>query len=228
DRAIARLPLGDAVHVDLIGHQFWWEARYDSSDPMLAFATANELHVPVGRTVLLTLRSDDVIHSFWVPSLHGKKDMIPGRESTFAFRADKAGVYRGECAEFCGYQHAHMTLFVIADEPARYDDWLRRQRQPAVAPTTDAQRRGRDLVVGSTCAMCHAIGGTMAQGRRAPDLTHIASRLTLGAGVVANDEKALGDWIANAQKIKPGVNMPPHALPREDLAAITAYLGALQ
>ena len=228
DRAIAKLPLAGAVHIDLIGHQFWWEARYEPSDPALTFSTANELHVPVGRPVLLTLRSDDVIHSFWVPSLHGKKDMIPGRESTFAFRADKAGVYRGQCAEFCGYQHAHMTLFVIADEPARYDDWLRRQRQPAVAPTTDAQRRGRDLVVGSTCAMCHAIGGTMAQGRRAPDLTHIASRLTLGAGVVANDEKALGDWIANAQKIKPGVNMPPHALPREDLAAITAYLGALQ
>jgi cytochrome c oxidase subunit 2 len=228
DRAIARLPLGDAVHIDLIGHQFWWEARYEPSDPALTFTTANELHVPVGRPVLLTLRSDDVIHSFWVPSLHGKKDLIPGRESTFAFRADKAGVYRGQCAEFCGYQHAHMTLYVIAEETARYEEWVRLQRQPAVLPATDEQRRGRDLVVESTCAMCHAIAGTMAQGRRAPDLTHVASRLTLGAGVVTNNEKGLASWIANAQKTKPGANMPPHALPREDLAAISAYLGALR
>jgi cytochrome c oxidase subunit 2 len=228
DRAIARLPLVDAVHIDLIGHQFWWEARYEPSDPALAFSTANELHVPVGRPVLLTLRSDDVIHSFWVPSLHGKKDLIPGRESSFAFRADKAGVFLGQCAEFCGYQHAHMTLYVIAEEPARYDEWLRRQRQAAAEPATDEQRRGRDLVVGTTCAMCHAIAGTPAQGRRAPDLTHVASRHTLGAGVVANDDKARSDWVANPQKLKPGVNMPPLALPREDLAAISAYLGALQ
>jgi cytochrome c oxidase subunit 2 len=228
DRAIARLPLGNAVHIDLIGHQFWWEARYEPGDPTLAFTTANELHVPVGRPVLLTLRADDVIHSLWLPSLHGKKDLIPGRESTFAFRADKAGVYRGQCAEFCGYQHAHMTLFVIADEPARYEEWVRGQRQAAVEPTTDVQRRGRDLVVQTTCGMCHAIAGTMAQGRRAPDLTHVASRSTLGAGTVANDDRTRMNWIANAQKIKPGVNMPPHALPREDLAAISAYLGTLR
>ena len=228
DRAIARLPLGEAVHIDLIGHQFWWEARYDPTDPTLTFTTANELHVPVGQPVLLTLRADDVIHSFWVPSLHGKKDLIPGRESTFAFRADKTGVYRGQCAEFCGYQHAHMTLYVIADEPAQYDEWVRRQRQPAAVPATDEQRRGRDLVVETTCGMCHAIAGTMAQGRRAPDLTHVASRLTLGAGIVANNGDTRTSWIANAQKIKPGVNMPPLALPREDLAAISAYLGTLR
>jgi cytochrome c oxidase subunit II len=228
DRAIARLPLADAVHIDLIGHQFWWEARYEPTDPALTFTTANELHVPVGRPVLLTLRSDDVIHSFWMPSLHGKKDMIPGRESTFAFRADKAGVYRGQCAEFCGYQHAHMTLYVVADEPSRYAEWIRHQRQPAPAPATELQRRGQDVVVRSTCAMCHAIAGTPAQGRRAPDLTHIASRMTLGAGVVANDEKALREWIANAQEAKPGVNMPRHALSPEDLEAVSAYLGALQ
>jgi cytochrome c oxidase subunit 2 len=228
DRAIARLPLGDAVHIDLIGHQFWWEARYEPTDPTLTFTTANELHVPVGRSVLLTLRSDDVIHSFWVPSLHGKKDLIPGRESTFAFRADQTGVYRGQCAEFCGYQHAHMTLYVIAEEPAQYDEWVRRQRQSAVVPTTDEQRRGRDLVVGTTCGMCHAIAGTMAQGRRGPDLTHVASRLTLGAGIVAHNDDTRASWIANAQKMKPGVNMPSLALPREDLEAISAYLGALR
>lgn len=228
DRAIARLPLTDAIHIDLIGHQFWWEARYDPTDPTLTFTTANELHVPVGRPVLLTLRADDVIHSFWVPSLHGKKDLIPGRESTFAFRADKAGVYRGQCAEFCGYQHAHMTLYVIADEASAYEAWARGQRQPAATPETDEQRRGRDLVVGTTCGMCHAVGGTMAQGRRAPDLTHVASRLTLGAGIVPHNDDTRFAWIANAQSIKPGANMPPLALARDDVAAISAYLGALK
>jgi cytochrome c oxidase subunit 2 len=228
DRAIARLPLEDALHIDLVGHQFWWEARYDATDPAVAFATANEMHVPVGRPVLLTLRADDVIHSFWVPSLHGKKDLIPGRESTFAFRADHAGTYRGQCAEFCGYQHAHMTLFVIADEPAEYEKWAAGQRRPAAAPTSEEQRRGLDLVEHSSCAMCHRIGGTSAQGRRAPDLTHVASRATLGAGTVPNDGKSLAAWIADAQKVKPGVNMPPHGFPPQDLAAMTAYLGSLR
>lgn len=228
DRAIARLPLTDAIHIDLIGHQFWWEARYDATDPVKAFFTANELHVPVGRPVLLTLRSDDVIHSFWVPSLHGKKDLIPGRESTFAFRADRAGTYRGQCAEFCGYQHAHMTLFVIADEPADYERWVEAQRRDAASPSTDVQRRGHDLVVSSSCGMCHRIAGTEAQGRRAPDLSHLASRATLGAGTVRNDDPSLSAWIADAQKSKPGVNMPPHAYDPDDLTAIVAYLDSLR
>jgi cytochrome c oxidase subunit II len=228
DRAIARLPLDNALHIDLVAHQFWWEARYDPNDPAGAFATANEMHVPVGRPVLLTLRSDDVIHSFWVPSLHGKKDLIPGRESTFAFRADRAGTYRGQCAEFCGYQHAHMSLFVIADESADYERWAAAQRQPAAAPTTEEQRRGLDLVEHSTCAMCHRIGGTRAQARRAPDLTHIASRMTLGAGTLPNDGVSLAAWIADPQKAKRGINMPPHAFAPQDLAAIVAYLGSLR
>jgi cytochrome c oxidase subunit II len=228
DRAIARLPLDNALHIDLVAHQFWWEARYDPTDPATTFATANEMHVPVGQPVLLTLRSDDVIHSFWVPSLHGKKDLIPGRESTFAFRADRTGVYRGQCAEFCGYQHAHMTLFVIADEPAEYERWVAGQRQPAVVPTTEEQRRGLELVEHSTCAMCHRIGGTRSQARRAPDLTHLASRMTLGAGTLPNDEVSLAAWIADPQKAKRGINMPAHAFAQQDLAAIVAYLGSLR
>jgi cytochrome c oxidase subunit 2 len=227
DRAIARLPLDDALHIDLVAHQFWWEARYDASDPGLGFVTANELHVPVGRPVLLTLRSDDVIHSFWVPSLHGKKDLIPGRESTFAFRADRVGTFSGQCAEFCGYQHAHMTLLVFADAPADYERWAAVQRQPAVAPRNDQERHGQELF-DATCAMCHRIGGTRAQARRAPDLTHVASRSMLAAGTVPNDDVARSYWIADPQKIKPGVNMPPRDLPPEDLAALNAYLGALR
>jgi cytochrome c oxidase subunit 2 len=228
DRAIARLPLADALHIELVAHQFWWEARYHPGDPALAFSTANELHVPVGRPVLLTLSADDVIHSFWVPSLHGKKDLIPGRESTFAFRADKSGVYRGQCAEFCGYQHAHMALFVLADEPVDYERWAAAQREPAPEPASPVERRGHDLVVGTTCGMCHAIGGTPLRGRRAPDLTHVASRMTLGAGTIATSESSLADWVADPQRLKPGVNMPPHAFEAHDLAAIGAYLASLK
>jgi cytochrome c oxidase subunit 2 len=228
DRAIARLPLDDALQIELVAHQFWWEARYDVHDPKLVFFTANELHVPVGRPVLLTLRADDVIHSFWVPSLHGKKDLIPGRVSTFAFRADRSGVYRGQCAEFCGYQHAHMTLFVFADDPSDYERWASAQREPAAEPSNPVARRGRDLVVGTTCGLCHAIGGTNAQGRRAPDLTHIGSRRTLGAGAIANSEWSLADWVADPHRVKPGVNMPPHDYDAEDLAAIGAYLASLK
>jgi len=228
DRAIARLPLDDAVHIDLIGHQFWWEARYDPSDPARAFATANEVHVPVGRPVLMSLRADDVIHSFWVPSLAGKKDLIPGRESTIAFRADLAGTYRGQCAEFCGYQHAHMALIVVTDAPADYERWLAVQRRPAKEPSTAQEQRGRDLVEHASCALCHTIAGTAAQGRRAPDLTHVGSRSSLAAGTLDNTAAARAHWIADPQRYKPGVDMPPLAAAPTDLVAISAYLGSLQ
>jgi cytochrome c oxidase subunit 2 len=228
DRALAKLPLAGAVHIDLVAHQFWWEARYDAHEPTLTFATANELHVPVGRPVLVRLRADDVIHSFWVPSLTGKKDMIPGRESTIAFRVDRPGVYRGQCGEFCGYQHAHMALAVVAEAPADYDRWLADQRAPGRAPADAQEQRGRDLVEQTSCAMCHAIGGTRAQGRRAPDLTHVGSRLWIGAGTLVNTSDARADWIADPHKFKPGVNMPPLAAAPADLAAISAYLGSLR
>jgi cytochrome c oxidase subunit 2 len=153
DRVLSALPLAGAIHIDLIGHQFWWEARYELQAPALNFTTANELHVPVGRPVVIRLRSADVIHSFWVPSLTGKKDLIPGRESTIAFRADRPGVYRGQCAEFCGYQHAHMALVVVAEAPADYERWLAVQRQPAKAPVTAQEQRGRELVEQTSCAM---------------------------------------------------------------------------
>ena len=228
DRTLSALPLEGAIHIDLVGHQFWWEARYEPHDPALTFSTANELHVPVGRPVLVRLRASDVIHSFWVPSLAGKKDLIPGRESIIAFRADQPGVFRGQCAEFCGYQHAHMALFVVADTPADYDHWLAAQRQPAPAPVTAQQRRGLELVERTSCALCHAIEGTRAQGRRAPDLTHLASRAWLGAGTLPNTPEARAEWIAHPQKYKPGVNMPALDAAPEDRAAISAYLGSLR
>ena len=227
-RAIARLPLADALHIELTAHQFWWEARYDDAEPSRVFTTANELHVPVGRPVLLTLRASDVIHSFWVPSLQGKKDLIPGHEATVSLRADRAGVFRGPCAEYCGYQHAHMTLFVIAEARDDYERWAARQREPAAPPVGADVQRGREIFETTTCAMCHAIAGTRAQARHAPDLTHVASRLTLAAGTIDNTPATRAAWIIDPQRIKPGANMPPHAFAPQDLAALNAFLGSLQ
>jgi cytochrome c oxidase subunit II len=227
DRAIARMPLANALHIELTAHQWWWEARYDDPEPSRIFMTANELHVPVGRPVIVTLRADDVIHSFWVPSLHGKKDLIPGRESSVSFRADRAGVYRGQCAEYCGYQHAHMVLYVVAEAPDVYERWAAQQRKPAVAPVNDEQARGRDLFVAKSCAMCHAINGTSAQARNAPDLTHVASRMTIGAGTLENSMSARAAWILDPQQFKPGAKMPGENLAPEELAALNAYLGSL-
>lgn len=228
DYAIARLPLADALHIELTGHDWWWEARYDDADPARVFTTANELHVPVARPVIVTLRSEDVIHSFWVPSLHGKKDLIPGRESTISFRADRAGVYRGQCAEYCGYQHANMALYVIADAPVDYERWVARQREPAAPPASPEQQRGLEVFVATSCAMCHAIAGTRAQARHAPDLTHVAGRMTLAAGTLENNPGTRAAWILDPQHVKPGANMPPSALAPADLAAVNAFLGSLR
>jgi cytochrome c oxidase subunit 2 len=163
-----------------------------------------------------------------VPSLGGKKDLIPGRESTVALRADRPGVYRGQCAEFCGYQHAHMAIVVVAEPPADFERWRAGQRQLAREPSTPQEARGLELVERSSCALCHTIGGTRAQGQRAPDLTHVGSRQWLAAGTLPNTFAARADWIADPQQHKPGVNMPPLAAGPDDLAAISAYLGSLR
>jgi len=228
ERALAQLPLRDALHIRLTGHQWWWEATYDDAKPANVFTTANELHIPVGRPIVLTLEAEDVIHSFWVPNLHGKKDLIPGRTATIAFRADAAGTFRGQCAEFCGYQHANMALMVIAEPPERYESWAAAARTSAPQPLEPLAQRGQQVFLQSTCAMCHTIVGTPANGRRAPDLTHVASRLRIGAGTLHNDPVTLSAWIADPQRIKPGVHMPAHALPSADLQALVAYLGTLK
>jgi cytochrome c oxidase subunit II len=228
DRALAKLDTMGAVQIQLTGHQWWWEVSYDDARPAKTFATANELHVPVGRPVSVTLQSSDVIHSFWVPNLHGKQDLIPGRVSEIRFRADRAGTYRGQCAEFCGYQHAKMALLVVAEEAQQYERWAESQRASAREPAGQAQRRCQQLFLHSTCAMCHAIQGTPANARAAPDLTHLASRTTLGAGVLPNQPHTLAAWIRDPQSIKPGVNMPAHPFAGEDLSALVAYLGILK
>jgi cytochrome c oxidase subunit 2 len=228
DRALAHLPHDDALHVRLTAHQWWWEARYDDADPSKMFSTANELHIPVGRPVLLTLEADDVIHSFWVPNLHGKTDLIPGRTNTTLLRADAPGIYRGQCAEFCGYQHAHMSLLVIADAPADYARWSQAQRQPAPAPSTPELAAGQRVFETSTCAMCHAVQGTTAQAQRAPDLTHVASRLTLAAVTLDNTPGNRAAWVMDPQHLKPGVNMPANSLPPDEMGPLLAWLGTLR
>jgi len=228
DRALARLSTDGALRLEVTAHQWWWEVRYVEPQVADSFITANEIHVPTGRPVNVTLKADDVIHSFWVPSLAGKKDLIPGRTSTMNFRADREGVYRGQCAEFCGSQHALMAFFVVADPPERYQAWAAAQRRSAADPPPGATMRGRDVFMRSSCAMCHAIDGTSAQAVRGPNLTHVASRGTLAAGSLPNAPDALKRWIADPQQIKPGTYMPATQLSPEDMDALVGYLQTLR
>jgi cytochrome c oxidase subunit 2 len=220
---------GDAeVHVSVTGQQWWWAVEYQSATPSNIVRTANELRVPVGRRVLVTLRSTDVIHSFWVPALQGKKDLIPGHETSLRIQADREGVFRGQCAEFCGHQHAHMAFYVVAERPDRFARWLSAQRRPASDPGDALALRGRDVFLSGPCVMCHTVRGTPAGSRLGPDLTHVASRLSLAAGTLPNTTGHLAAWIANAQGIKPGSRMPAVSLAPDDLQALVAYLRTLR
>jgi cytochrome c oxidase subunit II len=228
DRALARLPLKDAVNIEVVAHQWWWTVKYVDGSVNETFETANEIHVPVGRPVVVKLNSDDVIHSLWIPSLAGKRDLIPGRTATMTFRADKPGLYRGQCAEFCGFQHAFMAFDVHAHAPAEYDAWRKAQLTPPTEPTDALAQRGKSLFQSIQCAMCHAVQGTIAQARRAPDLTHLASRRTIAAGTLPNTPANLASWITDPHRHKPGVNMPANPMSSDDLAALVAYLGTLK
>jgi cytochrome c oxidase subunit 2 len=196
--------------------------------PSLRVTTANEIHIPVGRPVRFNLFSNDVIHSLWIPNLQGKIDLVPGRLNELWLRADRPGVFRGQCAEFCGLQHAKMALVVVAESSDDFERWLAGNRAPAPAPVTPEQQRGKDVVERGPCAMCHNITGTLAGGRSAPDLTHVASRSTIGAGSVPNTRGYLAGWIADPQHIKPGNRMPSPGLRDEELQAVLAYLETLK
>jgi cytochrome c oxidase subunit II len=228
DRALARMSLKDAVNIQVTGYQWWWNVTYRSGPVHDTFTTANEIHVPVGRPVIVELKGGDVIHSLWIPSLAGKRDLIPGRTATLTFQADKPGIYRGQCAEFCGFQHAFMAFEVHADEPADFENWRQAQMQPAAEPTDPTAQRGKALFQSIQCAMCHNINGTIAHGRNAPDLTHVASRRTIAAGALPNTAANLASWIADPQKHKPGTNMPPNPMSGQDLNALVAYLETLK
>jgi cytochrome c oxidase subunit II len=223
-------PAGDErpLTIEVIGRQWWWEVRYEDPQAGRSLTTANEIHVPVGRPVLLKLSSRDVIHSLWVPNLHGKKDLVPGHQTVTWFRADSAGVFRGQCAEFCGHQHAKMGLLVVADPPAAFAAWYERQLLPATEPADSVRQAGKQLFLTKGCVLCHAVGGTPAASRVGPDLTHVGSRLTIGAASLPNTRGHLAGWIVDPQRIKPGVRMPPNQLAPAELQALLRYLEGLQ
>jgi cytochrome c oxidase subunit 2 len=210
--------------VEVVGRQWWWEVNYPASQ----VTTANEIHIPVGLPVQLKLTSADVIHSFWVPELHGKMDLIPNRTNTFWLQADQPGVYLGECAEFCGIQHAKMALVVVAVPPQQYAAWLEDQSQAAPQPDDPLLVEGQQIFLGSACVYCHTVKGTNATGKLGPDLTHLASRRTLAAGILENNRGNLAGWIINPQHIKPGNRMPPTNLSGPELQALLAYLESLE
>jgi cytochrome c oxidase subunit 2 len=226
--ALTMPPKTTVVPIRITGHQYWWEIQYPDSVAQNIVITANELHVPVGKVVVLELASRDVIHSFWVPSLVGKKDLLPGYTRSLWFRADTAGVYRGQCAEFCGLQHAKMGLLVIAEPQQQFDAWTKAQRTPGAEPSDALAARGKAVFLGTSCTMCHSVGGTTAGAQLGPDLTHIASRRTIASGTLPNTAESLLSWIADPQKIKPGTIMPAAKLDARDMSALVAYLRQLK
>lgn len=213
-----------ALTIEVIGHRWWWEVRY----PHHNIVTANEIHIPTGTRVELRLTSEDVIHSLWIPELNGKMDLIPGQSNRMYLQTDQAGEYRGACAELCGVQHAWMLFYVIAQPPDEFEQWVAQQQQPAPQPQDEITKRGQQIFLGAACVYCHAIEGTSASGIIGPDLTHLASRKYLGAGVIPNTRGNLAGWIIDAQGVKPGNLMPPMYLEGDDLQALLTYLGTLE
>ena len=228
-RAVASFHADEgALTIEVTGHQWWWEITYEDSVPERLLTTSNEIHIPVGVPVLIKTESTDVVHSFWLPNLMGKRDNTPGYTGMVWLRADKPGIYEGQCAEFCGHQHAKMRLTVVAESPARFAQWYESQRMPARPPSDSVTARGLEVFLAAPCVMCHTIRGTPAGGRMGPDLTHIGSQLTLGAGSLPNTRGHLAAWISDSQRIKPGNFMPPIMLEPADLHALLTYLESLK
>jgi cytochrome c oxidase subunit 2 len=211
--------------IRVVGHQWWWELQYQMGAPQDHFKTANEIHIPTGRKVILELASADVIHSFWVPRLQGKADLIPGQPNRIALYADNPGEYAGECAEYCGAQHAHMRLLVIAEPPEQFAEWLHHQVQPAASLNS----AGSSVFASAPCGLCHEVRGTSAHGSVGPDLTHVATRRMLASNSLSFNEANLRAWITHAQSLKPGVRMPNVTqFSGQELASLSEYLRSLQ
>jgi cytochrome c oxidase subunit 2 len=226
-RAVARAPEG-SLQIDVVGEQWWWRVSYPRPGGD-AVVLANEIRLPVGEPVQFRLESDNVIHSFWIPSLAGKMDMIPGRVTWLTVRPTATGVYRGACAEYCGTSHALMAFYVEVMERAAFDRWLSAQSAPAVEPRGEPASRGSELFQSNGCGACHTVRGTPATGVIGPDLTHLGSRISIGAGILPTEPEPLRRWLARTEAIKPGVHMPAFGmLPDDDLRALAAYLHGLQ
>lgn len=221
-------PAKDPLRVRITAQQWWWQVDYLPDDPSRQFTTANELHLPVDRPVRIELATTDVIHSLWIPVLAGKQDLIPGHDNVVVMTPRRIGRYRGQCAEFCGLQHANMALDVQVDSGPDFAAWQARQLQPAATPTGASAIAGQRLFVASACALCHAIEGTAAGGRTGPDLTHVASRRMLAAGTLPLDRTRMAAWIVAPQAYKPGTNMPKVPLQAQQVDEITDYLMELK
>lgn len=234
-RTMASFPMGGGemdhrpADIRVWGRQWWWEVEYLGPHGSDHWLTANEIHIPVGRPVDIELQSKDVIHSFWVPKLHGKVDMIPDLVNRIRIQADAPGVYRGECAEYCGPQHAHMVLLVVAHPAGEYQAWLEAQQRRAVDPPDPLGAEGKRVFLTKQCVLCHSIRGTDARGRIGPDLTHVGSRLGIAANTAPNDVASLSAWVTHAQSIKPYARMPNiTAMTGEETRALVTYLRELR
>ncbi len=217
------------AQIRIVGHQWWWEEHYLYGDNHEHFVTANELHIPAGQPVDIDLISDDVIHSFWVPALHGKVDLIPGNMNRIRIEASSPGIYRGQCAEYCGDEHAKMLLLVVAQSPDDFQKWLAQSRQPAAMPVTPEQIEGQQVFMAGACSLCHKIDGTAAQATLGPNLTHLASRKKIAANVLDNDTANLAAWVTHARSLKPGVVMPNLSeFTGDQLRSLVAYLQNLK
>jgi cytochrome c oxidase subunit 2 len=228
DRSQASARAHGLVVINVTAHQFWWDVEYVTLNSSIRVKTANELHLPVNVPLHVRLKSSDVIHSLWIPNLAGKQDLIPGRETDLKLLPRKTGLYRGRCAEFCGVQHTHMALDVTVESRRDFESWYKAQLQPAVAPSTPLARAGFEYVTRRECRMCHNITGTPANGRVAPDLTHVASRRSIAAGTLPMNRGNLYAWVADPQAQKPGNHMPTVGMTPTELHAVIAYLEGLK
>lgn len=227
-RNLNKMPTEPMLTIDVTGHQWWWDVEYEDPIPQNRVHTANEIHIPVGRKVRVKLASHDVIHSFWVPNLTGKKDLIPGHDNELVIQADRPGTFRGPCAEYCGLEHAKMALFVVAEPKEKFAEWIDHQRTPSVPPSDSLAVAGQLVFETGPCATCHSIAGTRAAARVGPDLTHLQSRSTIAAGTLENTRGNLAGWIVDPQAIKPGAKMPTNQIEPKNLQALLAYLETLK
>jgi cytochrome c oxidase subunit 2 len=226
--ALERMHGSAPLEIQVTGKQWWWELRYLDAHADRTFVTANELHLPLGRSVRLQLLASDVIHSFWAPTLNGKRDLIPGHETWLDLTADRPGRYRAQCAEFCGGAHAQMALWIVVEPKDAFERWCAHQRQNAAEPMDDLAREGRDVFMRAPCVSCHTVNGTDAQSHLGPDLTHFASRIGIAAATFPNRRGYLAGWLVGAQGMKPGSHMPNLMLPPHDFQALLHYLEELR
>lgn len=226
---VTNVPRADPLVIEVSGEQYWWRVRYPAEGERPEVVTANEIQVPAGRPVRVELTAADVIHSFWIPNFAGKVDMIPGRRNVMLFTPERTGVFRGVCTEFCGEQHARMAFDVVVLEPAAFEGWRDARARPAAAPSTESARLGHELFRRNGCGSCHVVRGTEFGGALGPDLTHVGSRRTIGAGSYPNNAGTLGGWIADTQHLKSGARMPSYgSLSGTELRAVAGYLEALK